>query len=113
MPAASKKQKLFVDVVVDLPVDGEFTYSVPDEQLADVEVGKRVLVPFGKRKVTGYIVKIKKKSDFKRTKPLIEILDLIPLFDEKTARVFQMALFLLFFNSRRGSRPHASKIRKY
>ncbi|MBE9532400.1 MAG: hypothetical protein IME98_06295, partial [Proteobacteria bacterium] len=71
MPSSSKIRKLFVDVVVDLPVGGEFTYSVPVDLDAQCEVGRRVLVPFGNRKVTGYIVNIKDKSEYKRVKPII------------------------------------------
>jgi primosomal protein N' (replication factor Y) len=88
MPTISKKRELFVDVVVDLPVEGEFTYSVPEELALEVQVGKRALVPFGKRKLTGYIVKIKEKTEVKRVKPIIELLDLIPLFDSTRLKFF-------------------------
>ncbi len=89
MPTTGKKRELFADVVVDLPVEGEFTYRVPDEFALDAELGKRVLVPFGKRKVTGYIVKIKDRAEIKKLKAIIEVLDLVPLFDAKRLKFFR------------------------
>jgi len=46
---------LFVEVSVPLPIDHPFTYRVPPGQQARAQVGVRVLVPFGRRKVTGLI----------------------------------------------------------
>ncbi|MEE9542939.1 MAG: DEAD/DEAH box helicase family protein, partial [Thermodesulfobacteriota bacterium] len=89
MPTSSKKRELFVDVVVPLPVEGEFTYIVPGEFAPDVQVGKRVLVPFGKRIVTGYIVKIKQKADVPGLKPVKDLLDTTPLFDLKRLKFFR------------------------
>ena len=40
----------FADVLVPVPLDGSFTYSIPPEMERDVVVGKRVVVEFGKRK---------------------------------------------------------------
>ncbi len=101
MPSTNKKKEQFVDVVVDLPVEGEFTYAVPAGLAREAELGKRVLVPFGKRKVTGYIVLVKNKSDFKRVKPIIEVLDLAPLFDEKRLKFFRTMLVLMFLMLKR------------
>ncbi len=42
---------LFVNVVLPLPVKGYFTYRVPFELNEVVEVGKRVVVQFGKKKI--------------------------------------------------------------
>src|SRR3989337_3268673 len=46
---------LFVEVSVPLPIDHPFTYRVPPGQQARAQVGVRVLVPFGRRQVTGLI----------------------------------------------------------
>ncbi len=49
----------FVDVIVPLGVPNKYTYRVPIEFVAEVEVGKRVLVQFGKAKIyTGIIYNI-------------------------------------------------------
>ena len=47
---------LFVDVIVPLAVPQKYTYRVPVELNDDVEVGKRVLVQFGKSKFYSAIV---------------------------------------------------------
>ncbi len=75
--------KRFADVVVALPVEGEFTYEVPEAFADLIAVGKRVLVPFGKRMVTGYVVGLRAESDFKKPKSLADVLDDKPLFDLK------------------------------
>ena len=41
----------FVSVLLPLPLPGYFTYRVPEEFQADVTEGKRVVVPFGKKKI--------------------------------------------------------------
>jgi len=41
---------LYIDVILPLPLDGVFTYSVPPELERQVVVGCRVLVPFGRNK---------------------------------------------------------------
>ena len=40
----------YADVVLPLPLGDTFTYSLPDDMQASVEVGSRVIVPFGNRK---------------------------------------------------------------
>ena len=41
---------MYIDVILPLPLDGVFTYSVPPELERQVAVGHRVLVPFGRNK---------------------------------------------------------------
>ncbi len=41
---------MYIDVILPLPLDGVFTYSVPPELERQVVVGCRVLVPFGRNK---------------------------------------------------------------
>ena len=45
-----EKQTYFIDVIVPLSVPNKFTYRIPEELNADIEVGKRVIVQFGKSK---------------------------------------------------------------
>ena len=40
----------YVNVILPLPLEGEFTYSVPDDLQAQVAMGVRVVVPLGKSK---------------------------------------------------------------
>ena len=70
----------FIEVAVSLPVFGTYTYSVPDALQDAVACGKRVLVPFGRRKITGYVLGPARNNDIPGIKHIIEILDEIPLF---------------------------------
>ena len=45
-----EKQTYFIDVIVPLSVPNKFTYRIPEELNNDVEVGKHVIVQFGKSK---------------------------------------------------------------
>ncbi len=45
-----------IDVIVPLAVPNKFTYSVPDDFVSQIEIGKRVIVPFGKSKYYTAIV---------------------------------------------------------
>ncbi len=45
-----------IDVAIPVPVESPFTYSVPDELMASVEIGKRVLAPFRNKIVSGFVV---------------------------------------------------------
>jgi primosomal protein N' (replication factor Y) len=70
----------YIEVAIALPVYGTYVYSVPENLLAMVFTGKRVLVPFGRRKVTGYILGASKKTDQGEIKNILDILDEDPLF---------------------------------
>lgn len=88
-------KSVFVDVAVELPVEGTFSYRVP-EALADTwgqgpALGKRVIVPFGRRMLTGHIISglndaPNYANDARRgsfeVKDIIDVLDEEPLFDE-------------------------------
>jgi primosomal protein N' (replication factor Y) len=53
---AVKKPLSLVDVAVPFPVDKLFTYLVPEALRGRVRLFARVLVPFGPRRVTGYVI---------------------------------------------------------
>jgi primosomal protein N' (replication factor Y) len=46
----------YAQVVFNLPFKEEFTYGIPEHFQGQVQVGTRVLAPFGPRKITGYVV---------------------------------------------------------
>ncbi len=58
----------------------KFHIRGPENLQGDVEVGKRVFVPFGNKKRTGFIIDIVASCDLKNIKSIIEILDEEPLF---------------------------------
>ncbi|MED4463251.1 primosomal protein N' [Metabacillus fastidiosus] len=71
----------FASVIVDvaaMQTDREFDYKIPEKWQDAVKPGMRVIVPFGPRKVQGFITKVKNDSAFERLKNISELLDLTP-----------------------------------
>lgn len=71
--------ELYIDVAVALPLEGTFTYRLPADMREAAAPGSRVLVSFGKRSVTGYVL------GPARPAPDIDIKDIIDVFDERPA----------------------------
>jgi len=78
---------LYVEVVVGLPIDGVFDYSVKDRWEGKLAIGKRVLVPFRNQRKVGYIVNIKNYSPIKNIKPIYEVIDEVPILDNELLRL--------------------------
>jgi len=68
---------LYADVVLPLPIDRPYTYLVPTELEARAAVGIRVLVPLGERRLTGFVVGLRKSKPRLSVsiKPVAEVLD--------------------------------------
>ncbi|GGJ86423.1 primosomal protein N' [Lentibacillus kapialis] len=69
-------------VIVDVPagsINQTFDYEIPERFQEMLRPGMRVIVPFGSRKVMGYVVARTGESDFDHLKELIDILDLTPI----------------------------------
>src|SRR5690606_23249576 len=82
------------EVIVDVaahPIDRPFDYAIPKEVAVLAEPGMRVKVPFGNRKVLGFITKIKETSEFdpKRLKPIHELMDVVPVLNEELLKMAQ------------------------
>lgn len=73
------RNKRYAEVIVEVraaEVDRPFHYEVPPSWAQRVHVGTRVLVPFGPRKLEGYVVGFTSETDKpEKTKPLLEVLD--------------------------------------
>ena len=55
--------KRYADIIVDISqekLDKSFQYEIPSELIAEVEIGKKVRIPFGNggRQITGYVIGI-------------------------------------------------------
>lgn len=70
----------YADIILPLPLDSLFTYSVPDSLAGRVGLGVRVLVPFGKSKTyVGLVVRThNNKPDFK-VKDISVVMDDAPV----------------------------------
>ena len=73
----------YAQVVLGLPIDKPFTYSIPKTFRKTIKVGHRVEVPFGRRFEIGYIVSFLSKTGLKKVKPLKNVLDEQPLLDKQ------------------------------
>ncbi len=71
----------YIDVIVPLPLQGTFTYLVPEEMEPYARVGMRVVVPFGKQKMyTAIIVMVHTlKPEIYEPKEVISFLDSSPI----------------------------------
>ena len=71
---------MFVDVILPLPLDGLFTYSVPAPLAEQVKIGIRVLVPFGRSKTyVGIVAKSTVNCQLTTVKDILQVLDAEPI----------------------------------
>ena len=81
---------MFAEVVFPQPFKNSFTYSIPDELFDQIKIGKRVLVPFGKWKTTGFVIKISDSTTVKeKIKPIEDVLDDFEIFDSESLKFYQ------------------------
>jgi len=84
----SLKSVCFCNVSLPVPLDRHFTYAVPLSMRHRVQVGCRVLAPFGARKLVGVIVELLPQTqeqmasqNASAVKDLIRLVDEAPIFD--------------------------------
>ena len=81
---------MYVEIVFPLPFRKTFTYLIPKELEKQAKIGVRAVAPFGKRTLTGFIInKIKTTSLKEEIKPLIDILDELPIIDKEGFRFYE------------------------
>lgn len=81
----------FIDVILPLPLERHFTYSVNEAEAESIQVGMRVSVPFGKSKIyTGIVSSIHLDAPkIYEAKPIEQVLDEHPLISEKQLRFWK------------------------
>ncbi|MEW6429340.1 MAG: primosomal protein N', partial [Thermodesulfobacteriota bacterium] len=82
---------IVVEAAVAAPLDTTLHYLVPEELAGEVAVGKRLLVPLGRRNVTAYCLDpaaAPPTGDFK-LRPILDVLDAAPLFPAGMIPFFQ------------------------
>ena len=81
------KYALYVDVLVELKakkIDKTFTYLIPDSLKDKIKVGVRVLVPFGKQTLEGFVLNISNNKDIDyELKEIIDVIDLEPVINQE------------------------------
>jgi len=79
----------YIEVAVALPVHGTFTYKVPPSLVSAVTPGMRVLIPFGTRRVTGYVLALGKEPGEFTAKSIHGVLDGAPIFPFSMIELFR------------------------
>lgn len=65
-------------------IDQTFSYIVPDFILDKISIGSRVLVPFGKQKLEGFVVALDDQFDSEyKLKEIIDLIDLKPILSSE------------------------------
>lgn len=90
-----QRETYFVDVIVPISVPNKYTYRVPLELNADVKIGQRALVQFGKTKIyTGIIYAIHQNAPKDHTAKYIEsILDDEPVVTQTQLKFWDWIAF--------------------
>ena len=57
----------------------------------DIQVGHAVLVPFGKKRISGYVVNITTQTELETLKAIERVLDPEPVFDARMLSFFNWA----------------------
>jgi primosomal protein N' (replication factor Y) len=80
----------FVDVIVPVPIPGTFTYRVPNIHADAIQIGCRVIVQFGRKKIyTGIIANIHQRPpENYRAKYIIDLLENEPSVNQKQIAFF-------------------------
>ena len=91
--AKSPEQKVrIIQIAIPVPLNRVFDYLAPMDS-GHISPGCRVLVPFGKSKKVGFVIRAVENSDLKidRLKAIIEVLDKTPLISEKDLQLLKWA----------------------
>jgi primosomal protein N' (replication factor Y) (superfamily II helicase) len=72
----------FARVIIPSPLGQPLIYSVPDDLRDSISVGMRVLIPLGKRKVTGVVLELLQTTSLLQTRPIQALPDEAPVLDQ-------------------------------
>ena len=80
---------MFAKIVFPLPFRNSFTYRIPDELLDQVQVGVRVVVSFGRRILTGFVIEVVENCEIEgKIKTVQDVLDEDPIFTQKSLKFY-------------------------
>ncbi len=82
---------LFAEVIVPLPLPNLLTYRVPSVMAATIQIGARVIVQLGTRRVlTAVVARLHDQAPKKYVaKPLLELLDEVPMVTTRQLELFR------------------------
>src|SRR5258708_18236768 len=85
----------YVEAVLPVPLRRAFTYRVPEWMRGSIKLGARLLLPFGRRNLTGYAVGLHPELphdveiDESKIKDVIEVIDDEPLITHEILKLTQ------------------------
>ncbi|GAW91426.1 primosomal protein N' [Calderihabitans maritimus] len=84
------KKFTFAEVAIDPSLrltDKTFHYRIPTRLKASIQLGTRVLVPFGRQRLEGYVVGYSSHPEVDRVKNILEVVDETPVLNEEAVRL--------------------------
>ena len=87
LQANQPPQKLYAEVVVNIPLQKIFHYSIPTHLRDSLTPGMRVKVPFGNKAVTGFCVGFTDTPLPYKLKDIIGVIDKTPLADDVMLKI--------------------------
>src|SRR3990172_5511170 len=82
-------QKLYAEVVVNIPLNKIFHYSIPPHLRDNLTAGMRVKIPFGNKITTGFCVGFTDTPSPYKIKDIINVIDKTPLADDVMLKITQ------------------------
>jgi len=73
----------YAKVIIAIPVEGPFDYTIPKLLLQKIKIGCRVVIPFRNRRLIGYVVGLANKTKAKKIKSILKPIDTEPLLDRE------------------------------
>lgn len=83
------EQPLVVEVAVPLPLFNSFYYLIPPDLASKTRPGIRLFVPFGRRKLTGYLLGFAQAEAGQKLKEVLAFLDTEPLWTDDELNFFR------------------------
>lgn len=77
-------------VIVDVPaisVNQTYDYKIPEQFIETIKPGMRVILPFGPRKIMGYVVELTNESEFTKLRSILDVLDIEPAITEELLEI--------------------------
>ncbi len=74
----------YAEVLLDLPYEASYSYIIPEKAEEDIVFGVRVVVPFGRRRMTGFVIDVsnnKPQGDYE-LKTIERVIDKAPVFNK-------------------------------
>ena len=91
----------YASMLLALPYEASYAYAIPDKLSEEAVPGKRAIVPFGRRKMTGFIVSVsdvRPEGDFE-LKEIERLIDKDPVFTEELVSLARWMAAMYFSSS--------------